>query len=237
MRAKRAPRSPIITYSILYSSLNLRSSLNFPVLRNPITVPRRRSCGRGRRSCGRGRSRRSRSRSWTFTKDGVVCIGIYGICGASGTDFKCEREAMTAAKAHISTTARRSASPIVVQWLRMWPLGGCGICSTQIVSGSTASRSPPSRSVSPRYLATCGHHYQQRRTRHALDNEKRCPTQRAATSAQTRQKRGPMYHKKTTQKRAPAAGNTEIQAIDRPESTENRGPMCAKPLPREGEVP
>jgi len=44
--------------------------------------------GRGRRSpvghrlsCGRGRSRRSRSRSWTFTKDGVVYVGIYGVYG------------------------------------------------------------------------------------------------------------------------------------------------------------
>jgi hypothetical protein len=144
---------------------------------------------------------------------------------------------MTAAKAKIQAKPIPFASRKGLDLVWILPLGACGICSTQIVSGSTASRSPPSRSVSPRYLATCGHHYQQRRTRHALDNEKRCPTQRAATSAQTRQKRGPMYHKKTTQKRAPAAGNTEIQAIDRPESTENRGPMCAKPLPREGEVP
>ena len=53
-----------------------------------------------------------------------------------------------------STTDRRSAPPIVVQWLRMWPLGGCGICSTQIVSGSEPSARSPSRSESPRYLAT-----------------------------------------------------------------------------------
>ena len=70
-----------------------------------------------------------------------VCLGICGTCGASGTDFKCDR-AVCVSSAQSFDGAFQSRLGLTAEAALKHFVEAGGVGSTQIVSGSTASRSP-----------------------------------------------------------------------------------------------